>query len=182
MSKIKNLDKLLAKLDATGENAAPIARIALAQGLQLVKARAKSNCKVDTGNLRNSIHSRSRIKGKIVEGEVYTNNDHAVFVEFGTGPVGAASPKDIPKGLHLAYKPTGWWIHVGDKEGDISPATVKRHNLATITTATGETFVFTKGQPAKPYLYPALKESEKDVVKVMSETIQQKIREAVRRG
>lgn len=182
MSTIKNLDRLLAKLDATGENAAPIARIAVMKGLEMVKARAKMNCKVDTGELLNSIHSRSRINGATAEGEVYTNNDHAAYVEFGTGPVGAESPKDIPEGLHLAYKPTGWWIHVGDKEGDISPAAVKRHNLVTRTSADGETFVYTKGQPAKPYLYPALKESEKKVIRIMKETVRQKIREAVRHG
>ena len=182
MSTIKNLDKLLAKLDEIGMQAAPVVHLGVKRGLMIIKDRAKLKCEVDTGELRNSIHYSSRIKNTIAEGEVFTNNDHAAFEEFGTGPVGAKSPKDIPKSLHLTYKATGWWIHVGDKEGDISPTTVKRHNLATVTTADGETFVYTKGQPAKPYLYPALKESEKDVVKVMTETIQQKIREAVRRG
>lgn len=182
MSTIKNLQRLQKKLNAVGLQAAPIMRIGLMQGLEVVKARAKLNCKVDTGELRNSIHSRSRIKGDIVEGEVYTNNDHAIYVEFGTGPVGAKSPKDIPKNLHLAYKPTGWWIHVGDKEGDISPVAVKRHNLFTVTSKDGEMFVYTNGQPARPYLYPALIESKEEVVEVMSNTARRKIREVAQNG
>lgn len=104
MSTIKNLQRLQQKLNAMGDQAAPIMRVCVAQGLEVVKAQAKLNCKVDTGELRNSIHSRSRVKENTVTGDVYTNNDHAAYVEFGTGQRGEAAPKDLPEGLELHYK------------------------------------------------------------------------------
>lgn len=104
MSTIKNLQRLQQKLNAMGDQAAPIMRVCVAQGLEVVKAQAKLNCKVDTGELRNSIHSRSRVKENTVTGDVYTSNDHAAYVEFGTGQRGEAAPKDLPEGMELHYK------------------------------------------------------------------------------
>lgn len=105
MSTVKNLQRLQQKLNAMGDQAAPIMRKGLNKGLKLIQGSAKYLCPVDQGELRNSIKTRSEIKDeKIVEGDVYTNNDHAAYVEFGTGQRGEAAPKDLPEGLELHYK------------------------------------------------------------------------------
>lgn len=179
MSEIKNLDRLLAKLNAIGGQAAPIMEKAVNKGAKLIQGSAKYLCPVNDGGLRNSIKTRTEIKESVVTGDIYTNNDHAAYVEFGTGPKGEASEKQIPPDLHLAYKPTGWWIHVGDKEGDISAADAERYHFFTITTKEGETFAFTSGQPAQPYLYPALVANEDKVVDVIGDAVRREIKKAV---
>ena len=69
-----------------------------------VHAQAKELVPVDTGNLRGSIHMSVQTKGKEVVGRVYTNNDHAMYVEFGTGIRGNGSYPYQVKGLSLSYK------------------------------------------------------------------------------
>ena len=104
MSKIKNLDRLLAKLDAAGTQAAPIMEKGVKKGTKLIQGSAKDLCPEDTGALRNSIRTRTEIKENIVTGDVYTNKAYAAYVEFGTGQRGEAAPKELPDGLELHYK------------------------------------------------------------------------------
>lgn len=179
---IKNLDSLLAKLENIGEDAAQILQKSVNKGLKVIQRNAKYLSPVNDGELRNSIQTRSRIKDKGVEGDVYTNCDHAGFVEFGTGPKGEANAPDVPPDLNLTYKQDGWWIHVGDGENEISQETVDRYHFYTWTTPSGEKFVYTKGQAAQPYLYPALIASEEEVMQIIAETTRKEIIKAVKKG
>ena len=77
MSTIKNLDRLLAKLDAAGTQAAPIMEKGVKKGTKLIQGSAKDLCPEDTGALRNSIRTRTEIKENIVTGDVYTNKAYA---------------------------------------------------------------------------------------------------------
>lgn len=55
----------------------------------LGEAQAKANAQVDSGELRASIHMKpAEIEGGEVEGSWGTNNDHAIFNEYGTGQRG----------------------------------------------------------------------------------------------
>ena len=73
-----NLTKLLRRL--------PEATIqAMTKATLLVEGEAKDNCPVDTGILRASINSEVVREGEDIAGYVYTNEEYAVHVHFGTG-------------------------------------------------------------------------------------------------
>ena len=78
MVEIKNVDKLVAKLDN-------LSRLQLEQALNkaclIVENEAKKLCPVDTGQLRSSITHEVVEK----EGRVGTNVEYALYVEYGTG-------------------------------------------------------------------------------------------------
>ncbi len=135
---IKGLDELLAKLTQLGVGIDEALEAGMKFAVEDVKGRAKILCPVDTGELRNSIqsHVRKETSGEVV-GVVFSNSDHAAFVEFGTGPVGADTPVPgkYPGPLH--YRETGW-SYYNEKE---------------------DRWVHSKGQAAQPFLYPALIQS-----------------------
>lgn len=62
-----------------------------------VQGQAKGLAPVDTGTLRNSIKMNYDSNKK--EGKVYTNNEYATYVEFGTGVRGNGSYPDSNKSL-----------------------------------------------------------------------------------
>ena len=51
----------------------------------------------ETGELRNSIKENGEINGDEINCKVYTNCDHAIYPEFGTGQRGAESNIDRPE-------------------------------------------------------------------------------------
>ena len=72
---VLGVDALMAKLSAVDLTEA------LNESCLLVENTAKENCPVDSGQLRNSI--TSNVSGET--GEVGTNVDYGVYVEYGTG-------------------------------------------------------------------------------------------------
>ena len=62
-----------------------------------VQGQAKALAPADTGTLRNSIKMNYDSNKK--EGRVYTNNEYATYVEFGTGIRGNGSYPDSNKNL-----------------------------------------------------------------------------------
>ena len=143
MNTIKNLDRLLAKLDAAGTQAAPIMEKGVKKGTKLIQGSAKDLCPEDTGALRNSIRTRTKLKENIVTGDVYTNEAYAAYVEFGTGQRGEAAPKELPDGLELHYK-QDWkgmapqpylypaLVTNKDKVMDVISSTVKREIIKAV--------------------------------------------------
>ncbi len=117
-----------------------------------VQADAKKLCPTDTGMLRNSIMTSVKYNNGEIIGEVGSNLKYAVYVEMGTGPVGAKSKKLLPKGINPQYKSTGWVYKA--KEG----------------------YRYTKGQIAKPFLYPAFKMNEGNANEYLKKGIQAHIR------
>lgn len=179
MSTIKNLDALFSKLDAISESSASILTKGMSKGAKLIQGSAKLLCPVKEGSLRNSIRTKTSAKDGIVESTIYTNNSHAAFVEFGTGPRGAASAKELPEGLEIQYKNEGWWIPVGDGEGEISQEDVEKYGMFTLTYE-DKTFAYSQGQPAQPFLYPAFTSNKDKVVQVVANTIKKGIKEAIK--
>ena len=99
---INGVERLLKKLDKLGGNSEEVLYKTLQKQGELVKSEAKTLCPVDTGDLRKSIRkSTKRYKGKIVA-RVYTNSDHAAYVEFGTGKRGEAS--NTNSNVEVTYK------------------------------------------------------------------------------
>jgi HK97 gp10 family phage protein len=66
---------------------------AVTEACETVVEEAQAIVPVDTGELRESIHTASvELVGSTVQGNVEASAPHAGFVEFGTGARGAASP------------------------------------------------------------------------------------------
>lgn len=113
-----------------------------------IQADAKKLCPADTGLLRNSINTTVNYEGDEAVWKIGSNLEYAVYVEMGTGQVGADSKKLLPKGINPKYKTEGWYYKA--KEG----------------------FRYTKGQPARPFLYPAFKSNESKINEYLKKGIQ----------
>ena len=129
-------------------------KTAMNKATQLVHGQAKALAPADTGQLRGSIHMQVKDTGKELQGRVYTNVEYAAYVEFGTGVKGNGTYPYQVKGLSLTYKDKGWAYFDEDK---------------------GE-MIYTKGQKAQPYMYPALKQNEKTIKAILKQGVHTKLK------
>lgn len=138
-----SIEELIKKLTEVGGVIEEGLKIGLGQALLKIQADAKKNCPVETGQLRNSILVNTKYEGSDIIGEVGTSVEHGIYTELGTGKVGELSPKVAPLELipKLKYRQTPWVYYKKEQ------------------------FIETRGQKAKPYLYPALKNNEKNIEK-----------------
>ena len=116
-------------------------------------------CPVNHGELRQTIKTKVEATEGMVIGTVYTNNKHAAYVELGTGPIGEANHEGVSPEVNPVYYQSGWWFP-GDK---VTPQDAEKYHWPSMTTEDGKTLYFTQGQPAQPFMYPALKGIE-DIV------------------
>ena len=153
---VVGLDSLLKKLDKLGGNIEEILTQSIGQQTKLVQGDAKDLCPVDLGDLRNSIKENvKKYKGRIV-GVVSTNSDHAAYVEFGTGKVGERTNKNTK--VNVSYKQDKWLVNIPD----VGPRWIE-------------------GQPAQPYLYPALKNNEERIIENIKADVRKAIREVAKK-
>lgn len=140
--KIKGLDSFFKKLNNLPAGITKdVAKQVKREG-KTVQAAAKMKCPVNRyghgGELRQSIKEKTEIEDSLVKSTVFTNKKYAGYVEFGTGPVGQEHHEGISPEVNPAYTQEGWVYHNDDLDE----------------------FFYTKGQPARPYMYPALKDYE----------------------
>lgn len=154
---IKNVDRLVKRLNKIADMDL---KKKMVQATKVVHAQAKTLAPVNTGNLAASIHMEVNKKGENMEGRVYTNVQHAPYVEFGTGIKGNGSYPYKIKGLNLSYRDTPW----------------------VFTPDGGETFYRTKGQVAQPFMYPALKQNEKYIKQLFKKGIQTELKSVCKGG
>lgn len=78
-----------------------------------VEGKAKQNAPVDTGTLRSSITHKVVRSGDDTEGIIYTNEEYAPYVEFGTGIYAEEGGRTSP----WKYKGSdgNWYITSGQK-------------------------------------------------------------------
>ena len=98
--------------------------------------------------------------GKELQGRVYTNCEYAAYVEFGTGVTGNGTYPYEVEGFTPKYKDKGWAYFDEDKNE----------------------WIYTKGQVAQPYMYPALKENEKAIKKYFRDGVIAKLKENSKGG
>lgn len=103
---VKGLDKLLKKLDELGGSIPQSTQKALLKGGAVFEAGAKAHCPVDTGNLRDSIHTEARDANTVSVG---TNTNYAAYVEYGTGPKGDPSVPHTTKEFWRYKDEEGNW-------------------------------------------------------------------------
>ena len=147
-----SLDKAIAQVKAYGDKVRQaemviVKRLAEDGAKQAQDLVAYINA-VDTGELMGSItHEESGNTGKIIAGA-----EHAAYVEFGTGVVGAGSPHPNPVGW--AYDINGHgeagWIYKGD-DGHLH---------------------WTRGMASRPYMYDTAQMMAQAVPDVVAEELQ----------
>lgn len=139
---ILGVARLMSKLSRLGEiDMTP----AVNKATVLVQGTAKNIVAVDKGVLKGSISKEvTRKSNGSVVGRVFTNMEYAPFVEFGTGAKGSGTYPYNVKGLSLSYRPTPWAFE--NEEGEL---------------------IWTNGQVAQPFMYPAIKQNEAKIKKLL---------------
>ena len=127
MSSIEGLDELLEKLSNLGGDVKKSTKKGLHRGAKKIQMQAKLLAPVDTGQLRNSIKTSARETEDGAEAKVYTNVEHAPYVEFGTGQRGASSHIERPEGVSYNYR------HLGQRaQPYMSPAYLHAKNTGEV--------------------------------------------------
>ena len=171
MSELLGADRLIAKCrrlanKKVGEDI--VLRAVHNAAKKVVQADAKRLAPGNNGELRNSIKTRVKMDGDKAIAEVYTNLHYAPYVEFGTGPKGQASHSGISPEVSVSYRSSPWYVH--EDQIDVGPYHFQK---------IGE-FYKMYGQPAQPYLYPALRDNQERVSKNISNYVRRKIREQIK--
>lgn len=169
---LEGFEELMKKLKKLG-NSKEVVKKGMGLAVKKVQGDAKDLAPVDQGQLKNSIYTKVEEKDKEVTGIVYTNVEHAPYVEFGTGPKGMAAPKDLPQEIanQLVYKNGMWWIH----ESQIDPNVAEKYKFIRFETEQG-VFYGTHGQEPQPFMYPALKQNQDTILKYIADEIKLEIK------
>lgn len=155
---INGIDSLMKKLNALGGNVNKVLEISISKQTKLIQGEAKDLCPVDTGDLRKSIFTDVNVSSSKVTGKVFTNNEYAGYVEFGTGRIGETTPVADKYPGELAYKQDKWLANIPD---------------------VGLRYV--AGQPAQPYMYPAIKNNEDKVLRNIKLDLKEAIEKVVKK-
>lgn len=162
-----NISKLEMQLDKLSNlDVLPAGR----KSISLVQEAAKNGCPSETGELRDSIYTQEENKQDTTTWECYTNKEYNFYVEFGTGPKGQANHEGISPDVDVAYTQNPWWIH----ESQIDEAVAEKYHFPKSETKDG-VFYLCFGQPARPYMYPALKNNEDEISKIFAEHTKKQI-------
>lgn len=168
MSDIKGIEELQKKLDKI---AAIDLTNAVGKAIDHVQAAAIFNCqgfRYPTGELQSRILTDVQTKGNNAIGICYTNSDHAAYVEFGTGPVGQENHAGISPEVHPVYHQTGWIIPANA----MTESQAENYGLGVLKRADGTIVGYaTNGQPARPYLYPALHDHREECIDIIKKEV-----------
>ena len=159
---MEGLEELLAQLDSLAGIEEEIYKSVEACG-EFIRNDARLRAPVDIGDLRKSINHTTEQEDEEVVDTVYTNSDHAVFVEFGTGPVGAANHAGTAPDAGIAYS-----------------AQKCRAKIPSLVSDTDTGIRYVEGQAAQPYLYPALKDNEEQLEARLEADIRKALEEKIR--
>lgn len=140
------------------------------KAIGLVQETAKSGCPFGDGELKSKIFTDIKLEEEDVLGICYTDVAHRMYVEFGTGPKGQANHAGTSPNVAVAYSQSPWWIH----ESQIDKETAEKYHFFSIETPDG-VFYQSAGQPAQPFMYPALKDHIDDVVEIISKEIKKQL-------
>lgn len=168
---VVGLDSVIAALEGAVGDLIPAAARGLEQGLDVVAREAKKNCPVDTGELRNSIRAQVDEYATFVTGEVGSHKDYAVYVEMGTGPVGKESGGN-GSGVPVSYSTGEYVAQRKLKNGKI----VRFVTDGWFFPTRGGGYRFTRGQPARPFLWPAWKANKGKVLATIRSMIKKSLR------
>lgn len=169
---VEGLDELEVKLDQLADIDL---KKAVSDAVQTVRSAAAMNVHVDTGELRQSIYADVEVSGDTATGTCWTNKPYAVYLEFGTGPKGQESHAGISPKITPAYTQNSWWIH----ESQVDRRVAEKYHWFHIDTPDGRFYQCT-GQPAYPFMYPALKDNQNQILEGMKAEFSAAIKESIK--
>lgn len=145
---------------------------------------ARDAAQSDSGELKGSIFPKPNVPVAVLEGGVaqggwHTASDHGPYVEFGTGHPGAAGEvanghlRD-PQANAFTYRVTPTLVRpktYTKKNGKV--VNVKGYEIDgwVYYDPVRQRFVHTVGQPAQPYMYPALLHTAKQAGKIAADVV-----------
>ena len=128
-----------------------------------------------TGHLANSIMIAFTEEPNQRTAHIGTNVEYAIYVEFGTGPKGQANHAGISPDVKPTYRQSPWWIH----ESQVDSEAARVYHWFFVETDQGRFYRVT-GQPARPFLYPAVHNQEKRIANLLEGAYQKEIRRRVK--
>lgn len=175
---VQNADRLVKKFKLmSSEVQGDILKKSVKRGGLLVKTQARLLVNSKSGNLGRSIKEKTELKPGGATSTVYTNLDYGVYYELGTGPNGQENHAGISPLVSPKYSQTGWMIPADAMSVDDA----EYYGLGIVESG-GEIIGYrTKGMPARPYLYPALHDQEKDITKEMNRYIGKEIAKVMKK-
>ena len=168
----EGLDELEIKLDQLAD---VDLNKAIGNAIQTVRSTAVMNVHVDTGELRQSIYAEVEDNGDTATGVCWTNKPYATYLEFGTGPKGQENHAGISPEITPAYTQNPWWIH----ESQVDRRVAEKYHWFYIDTPDGRFYQCT-GQPAYPFMYPALKDSQDQILEGMKADFSAAVKESIK--
>lgn len=170
----KDFNNLIKKLSELDSNAGKeTAMRAVKQAGIIAQSQAKLLISSDTGALARSVRVKNEVKEGIVSSTVYTNSNYAPYYEFGTGPNGQANHDGISPNASPRYKQKGWKIPADAMSIDKA----KGYGFG-VAYKNGEVIgYYTKGQMARPFMYPALHDHIDDINKNTERLFKKKLKE-----
>ena len=148
---------------------------AVGEVIQIVRLAATLNCPIDTGELQQDI--AADVEGDSIRaiGTCWTNKAYAPYVEFGTGPKGQADHAGISPDVTPVYTQSPWWIH----ESQVDRRVAEKYRWFYIDTPEGRFYQCT-GQPAHPFMYPALHDNEDKILSNMTASFRAEIGKVIK--
>ena len=147
-----------------------IKKIAMGQATKKVQGTAKRKSPGFSGDLRKQIYTKTKFEADAIVGVVYSNNEHAAFVEFGTGPEGAENNSGISPNVSVSYRTDPWMI----PGALLSRKAVNKYWAG--RKYDPEALYWTDGQRAQPFLYPALKQNEEKLPRIFAKVVKDELR------
>lgn len=103
------------------------------------------------------------------------NVEREVDLEFGTGPKGQENHAGISPEITPSYSQNPWWIH----ESQVDRRVAEKYHWFYMDTPDGRFYLCT-GQPAYPFMYPALKDSQDQILEGMKADFSAAIKESIK--
>lgn len=147
---------------------------AAAKSIKMVQGEAKERAvgKKSSGELRDSIYTKIETGPDYVQATCYTNKSYAMYYEFGTGPVGQENHEGTSPDVNYAYNQKGWIMPASA----MSKKDAEEYGFGIIRGKNGEIIGYaTNGQPAHPFMYPALKNQEPEIEKIFEQEVKKLI-------
>lgn len=122
-------------------------------------------------SLKAGIHAKVEKKGDTTVGIVESTAPHSIYVEFGTGKVGAGNSAGTSPNVRVSHS-RGPWKH--PKNPKLGYRQIQT-DYWTYPAGNGK-FYSTRGQKARPFLYPAAKNNEQTFASIAKEEIKKAVK------
>lgn len=127
------------------------------RGADIARAKVADYDAVYSGDLLQSING-------IMDGNrgvIRVDSKYALFVEFGTGPIGKQNPHPLAESSH--YKDEPWYTAADGKPMDMI------YDWTPIETDDGNIIYLAYGQPAKPFMHETAKQLREELPGIIKE-------------